>query len=106
MKTTRSHAPILNVVAASGLQPVDLSVKRQKRLSQNSATADEDAWMTRRRRSLLRMHKKRQSRRLGEGQYGKSMDELVVVGGKMRVSVIEEGVESDERDETRTLTDL
>lgn len=49
------------------------------------------------------MHKKRQSRRLGEGQYGKSMDELVVVGGKMRVSVIEEGVEGDDRDETRTL---
>jgi len=105
MKNTRSHAPILNIVAASGLQPVSLSAKREKRLSQNSAT-DEEAWMTRRRRSLLRMRKKRQSRRLGDGPHGKSMDELVVIGGKMRVSVIDEGVEGDDHDETRTLTDL
>lgn len=107
MKNTRSHAPILNIVAASGLQPVNLSGKREKRSSLNSAT-DEDAWMTKRRRSLLRMRKKRQSRRLGDGQFGKSMDELVVVDGKIRVSVIEEGVEGDHDhdDETRTLSEL
>ena len=83
MRTTRSHTPILDVVTASGIQTARARrMKKGIRLrmiggtlrlgsesdfenARRESMEDEDAWMARRRRSLVRLKKKRQQRRAG-----------------------------------------
>lgn len=64
----RSHAPIQDVVGASGLiQPIEI---KQDRHASLGSMEDEEAWMARRRASLARMRRKRQSRRAGANRLG------------------------------------
>lgn len=77
MRTTRAHAPILDVVVASGVQTARTRRVRGMRMRIGGGSADstmgarresmddEDAWMAKRRRSLVRLRKKRQRRRVG-----------------------------------------
>ena len=70
MKNARSHAPISEVVAAAsaasarvdGSAVIDIKPQRQH---SGLSIEDEEAWMARRRRSLARIRRKRQSRRAG-----------------------------------------
>ncbi|KAI5118135.1 hypothetical protein M0805_001734 [Coniferiporia weirii] len=73
MRHTRAHAPILDIVAASGVQtPALHRAHRMMQLRreqdhgvQLDSISDEEAWMAQRRRSLARLKRKRQNRRAG-----------------------------------------
>lgn len=71
MKNAQSHAPIPEIIAAAGIPTTVIEIKPERgstRDRQSSVSIeDEDAWMARRRRSLARMRRKRQSRRAGTG---------------------------------------
>lgn len=72
MRTTLAHAPILDVVEASGVQTARTRhVRGMGSMSsmRRESMEDEEAWMARRRRSLVRLRRKRQRRRiLGQGE--------------------------------------
>ena len=71
---SRAHTPILNIVALTGVQTplekrVTRAVRRREKAMQSlderrDSMADEDAWMAARRRSLTRLRRKRQFRRM------------------------------------------
>ncbi|OCB91700.1 hypothetical protein A7U60_g1052 [Sanghuangporus baumii] len=114
MRTTRAHAPILDVVTASGIQTARTRrVKRSIHLRMIGGTLtfgseneienerresmeDEDAWMARRRRSLVRLRKKRQRRRAGIGLSAKQ--ESVTTANSSTCA--SESVESDDASKT------
>jgi len=66
MRTTRSHAPILHVLAAAGMRT--LPTGRHGVSRSCVAPDDEDNWMEDRRRSYVRMQAKRSKRREGGDQ--------------------------------------
>lgn len=83
MRHTRGHAPILDVVGRSGVVTAKVRRFRRGRLEglqgktqRRESMEDEDAWMARRRRSLVRMKKKRAARR--NGMVGTSMPTTVI----------------------------
>ena len=61
MKNTRSHSPIPIVIQAAGFARKVSFISDDRSLS--SDVDDEDEWMERRRRSLIRMRAKRDLRR-------------------------------------------
>ena len=60
MTTTRSHAPILDVLMAAGYH---FSIPTAPNGSPSLSPEEEEAWMEERRRSLARMRAKREKRR-------------------------------------------
>lgn len=68
MTNTRTHASILTVIAAAGVDTD--SLLRQGNRNSQSSVEDEELWMEKRRLSWVRMREKRRSRRAGEGRWG------------------------------------
>lgn len=110
MRNTRAHAPVLDVISASGVYTAGArrirnygSLQgRRGGHSNRESMEDEDAWMARRRRSLMRLRRKRQCRRAGgadAASIANSFDDrstLDLPERKKRVSVVEEeGEEGD-----------
>lgn len=72
--SSRSHMPILSIVGLTGIQTpsekrATRAVRRREKAMRSSderrdSMADEDAWMAARRRSLTRLRRKRQCRRV------------------------------------------
>ena len=95
-----AHAPILDVVATTGIRTKGITdSKVDKRPVSHASVHDEEAWMARRRHSLARMRRKRQSRRAGlrngpgAGWAGAGDDMSEV---RDRCTAIEEGAECDD----------
>ncbi|KAH7926376.1 hypothetical protein BV22DRAFT_1009244 [Leucogyrophana mollusca] len=71
MRTTRSHAPIVSVLAAAGIDlytHVEQPVMRRETAGRSlvlESEVDEDQWMEERRLSLARMKQKKMARRMG-----------------------------------------
>ncbi|KAH9944866.1 AhpC/TSA antioxidant enzyme-domain-containing protein [Amylocystis lapponica] len=66
MRTTRSHEPIMTVLAAAGVRSLTFGGDDAARSV--LYPEDEDAWMAHRRRSLARLHARREGRRRGTGK--------------------------------------
>ncbi|THH08582.1 hypothetical protein EW145_g2610 [Phellinidium pouzarii] len=109
MRHTRGHAPILDVVTASGVQTPSLRrthrmiLQRQEQGlgGQDVSMYDEDAWMAQRRRSLARLKRKRQNRRAGGVDAAAATAEKIRAGDaldvkKSRFSIVEEDDEENE----------
>ena len=75
MKYTRNHAPILSVLAASGLQIYPTS--HQDDSQTTLGVDDEDQWMRDRDKSLDRMQAKRERRRRGPRDAGWNEEDVV-----------------------------
>ncbi|KAH8117951.1 hypothetical protein DFH11DRAFT_1503507 [Phellopilus nigrolimitatus] len=114
MQHAHAHTPILDVIAASGVQSLSarrmgrMQVQVQLQLQQGQGRGkrcesmeDEDAWMARRRRSLVRLRLKRQKRRDGGAQQvaAAEEDELNMEKSVPRFPVVEEDEDEDEDDE-------
>lgn len=71
MKDAQSHTPIPEIIAAVGIPTTVIEIKPERASTPDRQSSvsieDEEAWMARRRRSLARMRRKRQSRRAGTG---------------------------------------
>ena len=87
MKYTKGHAPIADIVTASGYN--------DSRRESYKSIHDEEAWMARRRASLARLKRKRQSRRAGPNSSGwtEELDSFDEVKG--RFPIVEEDIEED-----------
>lgn len=117
--TSRAHTPILDIVAVTGIQtPMERRVtravrRREKALyssdERRDSMADEDAWMAARRRSLTRLRRKRQCRRVAGVEaatafnYSQRLPPSPVK--ESNFAVVEEELEDDVKDVTNLETD-
>lgn len=100
MTTTRSHAPIVEVLAAAGIRTIPLSPHSQPTSHSRSRPSheDEDAWMDARRHSLKRIRVKREKRRDAYGRQN-GHEEPVMEGEEGEEEDVQElGYESDSGD--------
>jgi len=106
MKNALSHAPVSEIIAAAGLPTTVIEIKPERDSTSDRQSSvsieDEEAWMARRRRSLARMRRKRQSRRAGTGTGGPNggigsgwTDGLHFEDVKERFPILEEEEEYD-----------
>lgn len=68
MKNTQSHSPIRDIINAFSVQ----NMRKVEERAFLNLVEDEEEWMIRRRQSLLRLRRKRQSRRAGTSHLGLS----------------------------------
>lgn len=100
MTTTRSHAPIVDVLAAAGIRTIPLSPHSQPPSHSRSRLSheDEDAWMDARRHSLKRIRVKREKRRDAYGRQN-AHEEPVMEGDEGEEEDVQElGYDSDSGD--------
>lgn len=100
MTTTRSHTPIVEVLAAAGIRTIPLSPHSQPTSHSRSRPSheDEDAWMDARRHSLKRIRVKREKRRDAYGRQN-GHEEPVMEGEEGEEEDVQElGYESDSGD--------